>query len=360
MNYVIEKTERKKKLRKTNKKDIIYSVDCLHTEKMLYFKNLQEIVLPKKLKELEKYKKQGKQEIKIKELMSEINCIKDKKEEIDYFFKTSDILNKYYCTDNENENFDIVREYFNAINLEIPIKYREDLFLSKNCKNCNGEDCIVENEELSCTLCGVVNDRFISKVMSYKESQENYSYIPSDLHYKRLDYFKQRLNQIQGKEQTDIPSNVIDEIILQLQVERIKDISKISYELLRRLLKKTGNSKYYEHISFIKYKICGVKPLNIPKEIEEIFIIMFVEVEKIWSSIKSLERSSFFSNPYITHKFCQLLGLNEYLIHFPLLKSREKLYKQDIMWKKVIEIFNSNNSENNFIKDIDWVFISSI
>jgi len=356
MDYIIQKTERKKKLKKTNI-NTVYSVDYLHTEKMKYFKDLQEVVLPKKIKELEKYKKQG---TSIKELVNEINNIKSKTEEIDYFFNTSEILNKYYCTEKNNENFDIVREYYNAINLSIPIKYIEKLNLSKNCKNCNGSDCLVEDEDLTCVLCGFVNDKYISKLLSHKESQENYSYVPGDLHYKRLDYFKQWLNQIQGKEQTDIPDNVIDEIILQIKVERIKDISKMPNSLIKRLLKKTGNSKYYEHIPFIKYRITGIKPLSISIEIEEMFINMFSEVEKMWAYVKTEERSSFFSTPYILHKFSQLLGLNEYLIHFPLLKSREKLYKQDLMWKKVIELFIQNPSKNNFLMDIQWKFISSI
>ena len=39
--------------------------------------------------------------------------------------------------------------------------------------------------------------------------------------------------------------------------------------------------------------------------------------------------------------------MDEYLIHFPLLKSREKLYQQDKIWK-------------NICKELNWEFINSI
>ena len=357
MNYINQKTERKKKIKKTTN-STIYTIDYLHVEKMKYFKELQDIILPKKIKDLEKSKKQNILS-EIKKLTNEIKNIQDKIEEVDYFFKITDIINKYYSSDNEGEKFNMTIEYYTILKMEMSNKYN-NIVLSKKCKNCDQEDCLIENEELSCTLCGFVNDKYISSTVSHKESKESYSYIPNDLHYKRLDYFKQWLNQIQGREQTDIPDIVIDEILLQLNIERIKDISKISNKLVKRLLKKTGNSKYYEHIPYIIYKISGTRPINIPSQIEEIFIIMFIEVEKVWEYVKIPERSSFFSTPYILHKFSQILGLNEYLVHFPLLKSREKRYYQDLMWKQVIEIFNNVPSKNIFLKDIEWKFISSI
>lgn len=50
---------------------------------------------------------------------------------------------------------------------------------------------------------------------------------------------------------------------------------------------------------------------------------------------------------YTLYKFCELLGEDDYLQYFPLLKSNEKLYAQDQIWKKIC-------------KDLRWEFIPSV
>ena len=60
-----------------------------------------------------------------------------------------------------------------------------------------------------------------------------------------------------------------------------------------------------------------------------------------------IDRKNFLSYNYVLHKFCQLLELDNLLIHFPLLKSREKLREQDKIWK-------------NICKDLKWEYIPSI
>lgn len=50
---------------------------------------------------------------------------------------------------------------------------------------------------------------------------------------------------------------------------------------------------------------------------------------------------------YTLYKFCELLGEDEYLQYFPLLKSNEKLFAQDQIWRKIC-------------KDLRWEFIPSV
>lgn len=50
---------------------------------------------------------------------------------------------------------------------------------------------------------------------------------------------------------------------------------------------------------------------------------------------------------YTLYKLCELLGEDKYLQFFPLLKSNEKLYKQDQIWKKICQ-------------DLRWEFIPSV
>jgi len=59
------------------------------------------------------------------------------------------------------------------------------------------------------------------------------------------------------------------------------------------------------------------------------------------------ERKNFLSYSYVLHKFMQLLEKDQYLESFPLLKSREKLHQQDVIWQKICE-------------DLWWAFYKSI
>ena len=74
---------------------------------------------------------------------------------------------------------------------------------------------------------------------------------------------------------------------------------------------------------------------------------MFKEIQNPFQKHCPKHRKNFLSYSYVIHKFIQLLGIDEYLIYFPLLKSREKLYQQDKIWKEICN-------------DLDWQYINSI
>jgi hypothetical protein len=332
---------------------------------MEYFQKLQDVVLPEKLKILNKVKKGDKDPLKIKSLESEIYKIKTREEEIDYYAKTQRLIDEYFTLINEvssdtsDRKTEIIKQYYNIIDMKnIPKIYSMDLSNETECKNCGYDVNYEEIEGLVCEGCGLVLAPNITSETGYKEMQET-EFIKK-IDYKRVDYFKQWLNQIQGKEHVEIPQNIIDSLILEIKKERIKNIANINISQTKRLLKKLGYSKYYEHIPYIINMINKVSPLCIPNCIENKLILMFEEIQLPWELSKTDERKNFFSYPYILHKFCQLLGLKEYLHYFPLLKSREKLHKQDIIWKKIVEYINNHSCRNYMINDIDWVFIPSL
>lgn len=370
MDYIIQKTERKVKLKKRQSPKPL-SIKSIHNERCKYFEDLQKKILPEKIKKLQLLKKSEKNNYyEISVLQKEIQRIESREEEYDYYYNTSEILDKYFLLDSGETNekdtdytkTDLVRRYYDILNLDIPKEYFHDLRVDHvTCKTCNENNSFVDCDESGtvCKNCGVVEKgAFISDVLSYKDRQTTEYTVVLD--YKRVDYFKQWLNQIQAKEQTDIPIDVIDTIVLQIKTERIKNISNISIPTMKKLLKKTNNSKYYEHIPFIINHINKVPQLNIPPYIEDKLIAMFETIQRPWEEVKTKERKNFFSYPYTLHKFCQILGLTEYLPYFPLLKSREKLYKQDVIWKKIIEYMQNHPSNHISIKDVKWVFIASV
>ena len=116
---------------------------------------------------------------------------------------------------------------------------------------------------------------------------------------------------------------------------------------IKEIFKKLKLNEYYEHIPYIKSQITGIPAPSINRETEETFKRMFEQIQEPFEKHRPKTRMNFLSYSYVLHKLCQLLGLNEYVQYFPLLKSRVKLRAQDDMWKKICF-------------ELKWVFYPSI
>ena len=143
------------------------------------------------------------------------------------------------------------------------------------------------------------------------------------------------LSQFQAKETTDISNEIIESILEELKKERYYNIQDISNNKVKEVLKKLKLNKYYEHIPYIINKLNGKPPPILTPEIEEALRNMFKEIQAPFIKHCPKDRKNFLSYSYVLHKFIQLLGIDEYLVYFPLLKSREKLYQQDKIWKEI-------------------------
>lgn len=213
------------------------------------------------------------------------------------------------------------------------------------CTKCNNKININYIEGISiCIHCGEQYNILIdSDKPNYKEPTYESNYFA----YKRINHFNEWLSQFQAKESTDISSEIIEKILLELKKERILNVANITNGKIREILKKLKLNKFYEHIPYIINKINGKPPPTITKEMEEKLRFMFKEIQTPFELHCPKNRKNFLSYSYVIHKFIQLLDMDEYLIHFPLLKSREKLYQQDKIWK-------------NICKELNWEFINSI
>ena len=133
----------------------------------------------------------------------------------------------------------------------------------------------------------------------------------------------------------------------EIKKEKIRNLKRIDSEKMRGILKKIDRTKYYEHIFHIINKINGVPPPKLSKELEEKLRIMFKKTQDPFAKICPDDRTNFLSYSYVIRKFLELLNQPKYIEYFPLLKSREKLYQQDMMWKAIC-------------KQLNWKFIPSI
>ena len=97
-------------------------------------------------------------------------------------------------------------------------------------------------------------------------------------------------------------------------------------------------NKYYEHTRQITNLLNGKPPPCISSELYETLINMFMDIQEPFETVCPRNRKNFFSYNYVLYKFCELLGEREMMSLFPLLKSREKLYQQDCIWKDICRI----------------------
>ena len=218
------------------------------------------------------------------------------------------------------------------------------------CKNCSENNFEIDSKNgiIICTNCGSCEQHYDNSLngMNYSDSIhiENAT---QPFSYQRKNHFREWLNQLQGKEVTIIPDSVINLILLEIKKERITNSDDITSERIKKYLKKLKLNKYYEHIPNLISKITNKPPLTITKDFEEVLLELFDKIQEPFKKHCPKDRKNFLSYSYTLHKFCQLLGKDEYLIYFPLLKSREKLFEQEKIWRGICD-------------DLKWKFVPSV
>jgi hypothetical protein len=190
--------------------------------------------------------------------------------------------------------------------------------------------------------CGLAVNNFTHE-MTYKEEQETSERVIS-YSYKRENHFNEWISQFQAQETTTIPPEVIQQLRTEFKKMKIKKLTEITHAKVRTLLKKLRLNKYYEHVPYIANSLNGMQPPKMTQILEERLRIMFKEIQEPFDKNCPQDRKNFLSYSYVLYKFCELLGEDQYLQCFPLLKSKEKLYQQDVIWKLIC-------------KDLKWEFI---
>lgn len=234
------------------------------------------------------------------------------------------------------EKSDLVDKYL-AITNKYHIK-KIDQENNEICRKCNIPlICLQHDAIMICNTCGYQELLLVEQNRPIlKQNTKDTSHFS----YKRINHFREWCNQVQGKESTDIPNDVFEKILNEIKKEKIHDTKNITYAKMREILKRLRINKYYEHINYIINRINGIPTPQFSTELEEKLCSMFKEIQGPFLKHCPKDRKNFLSYSYVLYKFFQILGLNEYLKFFPLLKSREKLYVQDQIWKKICEELN--------------------
>jgi len=299
------------------------------------------------------YKKDSKKKcinVNTKNILEALNNINDKKNDVEYENLS---ISENICYDDNKDKDDIysnnliedksvdnntihdksvlVDKYMAIINNKyIRNVEEENIEICKVCKNTM--TCLQYDAIIVCNFCGYQELLLVEQNRPIlKQNTKDTSHFC----YKRINHFREWCNQVQGKESTDIPDEIFERILIEIKKEKITDLKKITYLKMRDILKRLRINKYYEHINYIINRINGIPTPQFSPELEDKLCNMFRSIQAPFLKHCPKDRKNFLSYSYVLYKFFQILGLNEYLKYFPLLKSREKLYVQDQIWKKI-------------------------
>lgn len=263
------------------------------------------------------------------------------KELYDYMSRAAPFVMIYEESKNKN---DIFKQYMaqveeggicSVVDTEKPSSYI-------NCEKCDSSNIFYDenSSDIICTNCGFATYD-TGRERSYKEEQD--SEPNTQYSYKKENHFNEWIAQFQAREVTNVPPEIFETLSSEFKKRKIQK-KNITHTLVRDSLKKLSLTKYYDHVPFIASYMSGVKPPSMSKELEDKLRHMFYMIQAPFNKHRPDDRKNFLSYSYILYKFCELLSEDSFLHCFPLLKSKEKLYKQDLIWKEIC-------------KELQWEYI---
>jgi len=305
---------------------------------------------------------------KKEELNNLYKVINSNYNEMDYYDNAGDLLSEYYDTNNSQEPLVEVKNIIELLSLKNKsIDNNNDCLKTKHVnksklfeKYCHRIDGIRINHDDGTSRIKYCTDCNIEKILDMAESAyicqccgDCEIIILDDEHqikdyspYRRLNHFREWLNQFQAKQTPDIPEIIFIDIVKELNKKRIVNLSTLNKKNMKNILKKLKYNIYYEHIAYIINKLNNLPPPKITRDMEKLFISMFYNIQEPWELYKQVDRKNFLSYSYVLHKFSELLELDHLLEHFPLHVDPNKVIENDLIWEKICK----------FLK---WEYISS-
>jgi hypothetical protein len=221
----------------------------------------------------------------------------------------------------------------------------------KICSSCNIEKTLIHSEGIYvCQLCGKFEYVIIeSEVPSHKDSLNEKPKYP----YKTINHLIERLNQFQAKQTTIIPQQIYQLIDVEMKKMLIV-IDEVTPTTIKKILKKYRLNLYYEHNYLIFSHVTNTPPPSLTRDEEDEIKKMFRKTEVPFKKHKLFHMSNYLNYSYVLHKLFLIIGaisnndnvkerMKNNAKYFGLLKSRDKLRTQDLIWK-------------NICKDLDWPY----
>ncbi len=244
--------------------------------------------------------------------------------------------------DKKNDNADIMIEdlvtELHSLNYVPPVY----VSFSGSCSECGGQMQKLPTEStVVCAECGMSIPYLDSTARSSNHGDERS--FPS-FSYKKINHFRDWLKSVQAKESTTISPEIMQKVCKKCSEQRIKP-EDLTPKKVREILKSCKLRKYYENSVLIYSLLTGVEAPRFKPEVEAQLETMFMQIavpfEKAVKEVAP-ERKNFLSYAFVCFKFVQLLPDvdQRWLQSFALLKGRDKLYRQDQIWRHICKQLN--------------------
>lgn len=212
-----------------------------------------------------------------------------------------------------NMYLEIANKYVNIEFLEENEKKSPKLFDKKEkiiCENCkNKEFDIIEGNIYICIYCSA-QQVILKNISSYKDNER--INITSKYCYDRKIHFRDCINQYQGKQNSNIPQKIYDDLEKQFDLHHLligdkntlKEIrfKNILKEHISIFLKEIDSTKHYENINLIHYNMTSKKPDDIAYLEDKLLEDFDILTELYDKKFKNIDRKNFINTQYVLYQ----------------------------------------------------------
>jgi hypothetical protein len=167
---------------------------------------------------------------------------------------------------------------------------------------CDNMRIVIKDYYEMCINCGSIDMN--KPQLNINEYNENHTLVNKYIPYKRIIYFKQKLNLINNVTLYKYHPCVL----FFIECNKNKNFKNI-YKL-RMAMKRANLSKYYKYIYSIFYAITGKQLITIPCADYQLYINQFINIEKIFN--KNKIRHNLYSYNVLLYFFLRLNNNKDY------------------------------------------------
>ena len=197
---------------------------------------------------------------------------------------------------------------------------------------------VMKTAEIVCQSCGVVREFNENSAagLAFNERAP-----VSESSYSKQTHLAELLQNVQGRERTEVPSEVVDAVRTELRKFRQLDRpEKITALVVRGHLRRIKQARWYDHAQQIAMTASGNRcpRVELPPELERDLHAAFARIiVPFQRAIRGFKRSNMLAYSYYVIKRCELNGFARYKKHFRLLKNQAKIAQCDRWWKSICQ-----------------------
>ena len=193
------------------------------------------------------------------------------------------------------------------------------------CDCCGGTELIVCYKDGTnvCSQCGLVQmDQIYQDAVQFVRRLSN---------YKRIHHFHERVSQLMLNE-SSISYEHLDRISQSFKKSGSTFIDKC---IVRKILRSLNLQVYIEKWLSIIWHIADVRPPPLSQRVMIKLDLMFIALQGPFSRCKPELRKNFLNYNYVFNRLFDLLGMHDYSMFFPLIKSKNKIGTLDDTWERM-------------------------